>query len=84
MFTLYSDVQEKRVAEAQTTAHALDANTAMLTQLRELLVRVQSRCPLHDLGAPTTRVFPRVFQFRSRYGLTDPSNAVLQQLIFFK
>ena len=37
LFTLYRDVQEKRIAEAQTTAHALDANTAMLTQLRELL-----------------------------------------------
>ncbi len=37
LFRLYSEVQEKRIAEAQTTAHALDANTAMLLQLRELL-----------------------------------------------
>ena len=37
LFTLYRDVQEKRIAGAQTTAHAFYANTAMMTQLPEPL-----------------------------------------------
>ena len=37
LFKLYARVQEKRIAEAHLTGHAIDSNTALLEQLRELL-----------------------------------------------
>ena len=37
LFKLFAKVQEKRIAEAHLIGHAIDSNTALLEQLRELL-----------------------------------------------